>query len=60
MSAVWDGFTVGPDDWLILIVRDGMSRDAVMQAKERLPTALHGRVMVVDGFDGFVVKKADA
>jgi hypothetical protein len=50
-----DGLVVERDQWLVLVSREGMTYERARQIRDQIPSDLHGRVLVVDGFNGYVV-----
>ena len=51
---------VGPDEWLVLSVKESRNLDDVKAIQAQIPDALKNRVLVVEGVDVFVIRKGDA
>lgn len=58
-SETFDGFVVGPDDWLVLVAKPSLPSEVLEDVQRKVPEALLGRVLVVDGtsFDAKVVRR---
>ena len=51
---------VGPDEWLVLSVKESRNLEEVKSIREQIPDALKNRVLIVEGMDVFVIRKGDA
>lgn len=54
----FDGFTVGPNDYLVLLPRTPLSGEQAAELRRRIPGEIRGRVLVVEDFDAKVVRGA--
>ena len=52
----FEGLTVGPDDFLVLITHERLSADQRSDLRRHLPDHLRPRVLVVESFEVGVVR----
>lgn len=49
------GVNVGPDDFLVLVPRGGLSPEQCLRISQDIPESLQGRVIVTSEMDAYVI-----